>query len=318
MLQEFVTARPPLRLVPRAVEPVERDLSFDELRDRARRLADAGRLGEALADLDRAVELAKAAESPVLVDLAVCNRATVLLVMGRHREVMAPLREILVRSADVKNACLAAYHLSRAHELDKGFKKGLFYGQLARDKAIRLGSISRLAQSYNQIGNCLLADSYFERAAEEYEMALALLPDEPSARRAMLLANLGYSRMMLEDVRGGMELSFRALRWFRRLGARVYLVWPHLDLCYGYLELDRVSSARRHAEAAQALAVAAGDTAALKVALFLLGEVERAAGDGERAFEYFHQLQRRFYPEAPQTAALMGAVSMRRVVNLRA
>lgn len=292
--------------------------SFEALRDRARRLADAGRLGEALADLDRALELAREAKSPELVDLAVCNRATVLLVMGRGREVMAPLREILVRSADVKNACLAAYHLSRAHELDKGFKKGLFYAQIARDRALQLGSVRLLASSYNQSGNCLLADSYFDRAAEEYEMALALLGEEPTVRQAAILTNLGYCRMMQDDLRGGMTLSFRAQRWFRRLGARAYFVWPHLDLCYAYLELDRVASARRHAERAHALAAATGDTAALKAALFLSGEVERAAGDGERAFGYFHQLQRRFYPGAPQTAELMVAVSMRRVVNLRA
>ena len=290
--------------------------SFEQLRDESRKALEAGRLTEALELCDRALERAKEREDENLVDLAVCNRGTVLVWLGRQQEVMSPLRQILVRNRDARTCALAAYVLSRAHEVNKEPKKGLFYGRIARDRAIAVGWL--VAESHNQIGNGLMNDSRFDQAAAEYRQALELLSEEPSVQRALVTVNLGYCLMMLGDVRAGARLSFQSLRWFRRLGARLYETWPHLDLCYAYLELGRIDRAREHGRLALAISEETGEPGRIKTALFLLGETERSAGDLEAAWEHFSRLQQSFYPAAPEAAEWMLAVGMRKVVNLRA
>lgn len=292
--------------------------SFEQLRDRGREAMEAGRLEESLRLFERAEEVARHEGEQVLIDLAFCNRSAVLINLGRQDEVAAPLRDILMRNRDAGNCFIAAYNLSRAHSRDKAYKKALFYARIARDRALALDRSDWLCSSHNQIANGLMDESYFEEAAVEYRRALALEPDESSLRHASLVGNLGYCLMMTGDFDRGLRCTIRAKRRFRALGAELYLVYSHLDLCYAHLELERWRDARRHALTAHRLAEASGDPDRIKSALFLLGETERAVGDVESAHQHFTQLQRRFYPESPQIADLMVAVEMRQVVNLRA
>ena len=290
--------------------------SYQQLRDEGQRAVEAGRLAEALELFGKSLERAHERDNEGQADLAVCNRSAVLVSLGRQQEVMSPLRQILVRNRDARTCALAAYNLSRAHEGNKEHKKGLFYGRIARDRALAIDWL--VAESHNQIGNCLMNDSRFKQAAAEYRRALELFSDEPSVMRALVLANLGYCLMMLGRIRSGARLSFEALRCFRRFGARVYEVWPHLDLCYAYLELGRFRRAREHGRQALAVARETGETGRTKTALYLLGDVERTAGDLDAAWEYFSELQESFYPESPEVTELMLAVGMRKVVHLRA
>ncbi|MEM7584811.1 MAG: hypothetical protein AAF560_15575 [Acidobacteriota bacterium] len=292
--------------------------SFEELRDAAMVAIEEGRLTDALGLCERALAQARERGAQDLVDLAVCNRSAVLITLGREREVMPELRQILLRSSDSKMCSVAAYDLSRAHERIKEYKKGLFYARIARDRALPTGREDLLVGSYNQIGNCLMSDSFFAAAAEEYQHAMELLPAERSVARGLVMANLGYCEMMQERVREGMSLSFQALRWFRSLGTRVYEAWPHLDLCYAYLELGRPMRAWRHGRRALLIAEAMGEAECVKNALFLLGETERTAGDLEAAHGYFSRLQTEFYADAPQVVELMVQLGLRKVVNLRA
>lgn len=292
--------------------------TFEQLRDRGREAMEAGRLDESLRLFERAEEVARHEGEQVLIDLAFCNRSAVLINLGRQDEVVAPLRDILMRNRDAENCFIAAYNLSRAHARDKAYKKALFYARIARDRALALERSDWLCSSHNQIANGLMDESYFEEAAVEYRRALALEPDEGSLLHTSLITNLGYCQMMTGDFAEGMRHSVRALRRFRTLGADLYRIWPHLDLCYAHLELGRWRDARRHAQAAHRLAETSSDPERIKSALFLLGETERAAGDAATAHQYFTQLQRRFYPDSPQIVDLMVAVEMRQVVNLRA
>ncbi len=289
--------------------------SYEQLRDEGRHAIEAGHLAEALEIFEQALERAHEREDENLADLAVCNRSAALIWLGRQQEVMSPLRQILVRNRNARTCALAAYNLSRAHELNKEHKKGLFYGRIARDRAIAIGWL--VAESQNQIGNCLMHDSHFKQAAAEYRQALDLLSEEPTVLRALVAVNLGYCLMMQGDIRAGARLSFQSLRCFRRFGARLYEIWPHLDLCYAYLELGRIRRAREHGRLALAIAEENGETGRIKTALFLLGETERCAGDLEAAWEPLSRLQQDFYPESPQVVELMLAVGMRQVVNLR-
>ncbi len=295
--------------------PSTRRRSYEQLRSEGERAMDAGRLAEALELFELALERAREREDENLVDLAVCNRSAALIWLGRQQEVFSPLRQILVRNRDARTCALAAYNLSRAHEENKEHKKGLFYGRIARDRALAIDWL--LAESQNQIGNCLMHDSRFEQAAAEYRRALELLDDEPDGMRALVTVNLGYCLMMLGKIRAGVGLSFRSLRWFRRLGLRIYEIWPHLDLCYAYLEFGNYRRARQHGLQALAIAEETGETGRIKTALFLLGETERSAGNLDAAWDHFSRLQGSFYPESPQVTELMLAVGMRKVVNLR-
>jgi tetratricopeptide (TPR) repeat protein len=292
--------------------------TFEELRDRSRRAVEAGRLEEALGLLDDALEVARREGTEELVDLALCNRGSVLILLGRHGEVFRELREILVRNRCAENCFLAAYNLSRAHVRDKEYKKALFYARIARDRAEALGRDDWRSASYTLVANCLMDESFFEEAAAEYRKALALLPDEPSLTAGTALANLGYCSMMLGQLREGFRLSFRTLRWFRRLRAPFYEVWPRFDLCYAYIEIGRYDRALRHGKRALELAEASGDPGLLKIALYLRGELERAAGNHDAAYDHFLHLQRRFYQDSPELVPLMVAVDMRQMVNLRA
>ena len=56
----------------------------------------------------------------------------------------------------------------------------------------------------------------------------------------------------------------------------------------------------------------------IKLALFLMGSVEKAGGDVQAAYNYFERLQREFYPEVPNLPEMMLVVDARKVVNLRA
>jgi tetratricopeptide (TPR) repeat protein len=297
-------------------KPSER--SFEELRDLGGRAADSGNLSGALGYLDEALELARSASDQRLVDLAICNRSAVLISLGRNQEPKADLRQILVSGTFPENSFLAAYQLSRAHARDKAFKKGLFYAQVARDRALGLGSDKWMIHSYNQLANCLLDESRFEEAMQEYRRALRLESAEPSIMRAVLLVNLGYCWMMQGRLEEGLPLTFQALRWFRRFGTRAYEIWAHLDLCYAYLELDRCRRAREHGCRALALAQETGDAQCLKNALYLLGETERTDSNLESAYDYFSRLQQQFYPDNPQLVEWMLLVETRQLVNLRA
>lgn len=299
-------------------DPHEPRRSFEELRDEGMRAMEQGRLEEALELCDSALAAARERGDQVLVDLAICNRSATLIALGREKEVMSELRQILVRSCEPRTCSIAAYDLSRAHELTKEYKKGLFYGRIARDRALAASRDDLLVGSYNLIGNCLMSDSFFAEAAEEYHKALELLPEERSVPRALVMVNLAYCLMMQDRIREGMRLSFQALRWFRSLGTRLYEAWPHLDLCYAYLDLGRLARARQHGGLALAVAEETGEAECLKNALFLLGETERSEGDLEAAHGFFCRLQQGFYPESPQVVDLMVQVGLRQVVNLRA
>lgn len=291
--------------------------TFEQLRDRGRDALDAGRLDEALELLDRASEIAHQRDDEHLIDLAYANRSSVLINLGRQNEVMTRLRAILMRNRNAENCFLAAYNLSRAHVRNKAYKKGLFYARIARDRAESLDRTDWMCSSHNQIGNCLMDESYFEEAAGEYRLALDLEADPKSLLHASLITNLGYCHMMLGDLEKGFQCAFQSLRRLRRLGAELYLVWPHLDLCYAYLESGRYRRAYQHGYQALTLAERIGDPDRIKTALFLLGETEREAGDTQGAVETFSHLQTRFYPEAPEIVSLMAAIEMRQVVNLR-
>src|SRR5690606_38015782 len=124
-----------------------------------------GDLQGARAAFEESVRHARALGDADLADRALCNSAAVAISLGEAEAHVASLRGVLMRSACNQNLFLASYNISRAYELAKQPKKGLFYARLACERARLLERPERLAAALNQMANNLLADSAFGDAA---------------------------------------------------------------------------------------------------------------------------------------------------------
>jgi tetratricopeptide (TPR) repeat protein len=294
------------------------ETAFEELRNRGQQAIDAGQLEEAVGILQEAVDLAAEHGDTRLIDLTVCNRAAALVELGRGESELPRLREILVRNNDPVNCRIAAYTIARHYEVTKNYKKALFYARITLDRSALLDRRDWLASSHNLIGNTLLAESYLEPACAEYEKALELIPAEPTPALAKILINIGYCRILERRHAEGYRLLYRSLRMLRSFGARKYEVLARLDLCFAHLETQHYRLARRQGLLALGLAESIGDSASVKNALYLLGEVANLDGDIGTARRHFERLQRDFFPEAGYLPEFLLAVDIRKLVNLHA
>lgn len=319
------------------------DALYQQLVLLGNRAAQEGRLDEARLQFERALEQAAAAGEDEKKDRAFCNLAAIEIELRTPFDRLIPrLRDILVRNGGAENCRLASYHLARIYEIRKEYRKALFYARIASTRAEQLNRRDWMASSRNQIGNALLAESRFDEATPVFEEALDILTElqaqkaPPSSRdrtappqapylpsgtddmlRALILDNLGYCWMIQGRLRSGFGAAFAALRLLRRHGARWWEAAPHLTLCFGYLEMERLRPAIRHGLRALALAEEVGDEEALKNGYFLLGEIYNSAGDSETAYRYFAKLQRRFYPDQEYIPDFLLAVDVRQLVNLK-
>ncbi len=290
---------------------------FEDLNELGRQAIDAGRIEDALSFYQQASAIAHGLGDRRLQDLALCNLSAAAIALGCGDDEVPRLREILLRGDDPANCRLAAYNIARFHEDKKDFKKSLFYARIARDRSELLDRVDWIASSHNQIGNALLAQSLIEDACAHYETALSL-SREPGIRRALMLDNLGYCRVLQNRLAESYPLFYESLAMLRRIGAERYQLCPRLDLCFAHLEAGRLQHAERHGRKALALAEAIGDHDAIKNALYLLGETANLEGDDERAREHFSRLQRSYFPDQPYLPSFLMAIDVRKLINLKA
>jgi len=304
-----------------ALDEVPFDERFEALLERGRVHLEAERYEDALRCYEEAEEAAGRLGERRAEERAFVSRCAVLIATerGLAAELFQRLRQILMASDDAVNCRLAAYNIARAYEFAKEHRKGLFYARIALDRSRLLESSDWLASSHNQIGNFLLAESRFDAAREEYERALALLPEETaSIRRAKIYDNLGYALVVVGRFHEGLALLYRSLRMVRSLGARRELIFPHLDLCFALLEVGRYRHALRHGAIALALAEEADEEDSIKHALFLLGEAAQQGHDPALARRSFERLQERYFPEASYLPEVLLTVDVRKLINLKA
>ncbi|MEL7060833.1 MAG: hypothetical protein AAGN46_12495 [Acidobacteriota bacterium] len=297
---------------------------FERLRAECRAEVEAGRLEEALARAEEAVEIAERLGDGARAELARCNRGAVAIALGCFDDV-ADLRAILMRNREASTSFAAAYNLAHAYELRREFKKSLFYARIARDRAECSGDREFLAKSWNQIGLGLTGDSWFEEGLKACDRALELLDRsgadaELCTVSALARVNRAYCLVVLGERDEAFRDLFRCLRWYRRRGVHIGEVHPHLILCYAYLELGRLCRAWRHGCRALRLAEATGERQAQRHAHFLLAEIEKTAGDYDAAQRHLDRLweltpDTAGRPTAPPAAAVVG---LAQVVNLRA
>lgn len=301
---------------------------FETLRDRAREFVAKGSYQEAAVAYQQAVDVATTAGETDLADEALCGWGAAETELGNGAEVMPELRRILLGSQIDHNCCLAAYTLARAHELEGQIKKALFYARLFRDRAEYVERTGLRGLAQNLLGNLLAAEGREDEAATCYRRALRLSEEAAPTWLAVTEVNLGYcllarlapspSGLHRARLREGLRLAYRSLRTFRREGAAPLLVWPHLDLCFAYLQMERPRPAKRHGLRALELAERFHGQDVVKNCLYLLGQTAVLEGDPEAARQFFRSLEQRFYPGQTGLAEVLMAVDLRQVVNLRA
>jgi tetratricopeptide (TPR) repeat protein len=292
--------------------------TFEELRDLGEEAVQAGRLEEAEAFFDQALNLVQEHGESWQIDLGICNRAAARIWLGRGESELSRLREILLRNANPHNCRLAAYNVARHYELTKNFKKSLFYARIALERSETLGRRDWMASAQNTIGNVLLAESFVDEACQRYETALELMPEDHSVWRAGILDNLGYCRVLQRRYAEGYRLLYQSLRILRRYGSERYLVPPLLDLSFAHIETGRYEHAQRHAASALRIAETTEQTDAVKNALYLLGEAANLSGNSQAAQGHFTELQRGFFPAASYLPSFLMSVDIRKMINLHA
>lgn len=300
--------------------PSDSHPAYEALKQEIFALITRGELDRALSLSQEAVTLARTTGEAVLVDNALCNRAALLLARGQGQEEVPELRRILMRSASPAVRFLAAYSLCQFHDQQEEMDKCRFYSQTALHWAQLDGNPTFLARAYNRLANIDLAESYFESALDGYDRAIELSGEEPSLEGAKILSNVGYCQAVLGRLDDAFRSLTRSLRTMRRADAESWLHLPMLGLSYTYLEMGRHERAVRYARRALMSAEAAGpyQLNQIKNALYLLGEAEKLCGRDQEAYECFHHLQSRFYPDQPMVVDVLMATDIRKLINLMA
>lgn len=298
----------------------ERQQAYDRCRDQGVECTRLGRLDVAREWFAQAVTFAEGLDETVR-DRAFCNVVALEIELQESVSQFIPrLRAILTKDGDLENCRLSAYHLARAYDLRKEYKKALFYSRVAIERSERTGFQHWLASSHNQMGNILIAESRFAEGKKHLETALALVNEGAgdSILRALIQGNLGYCHLVEGDREAGFRELFAGFRSIRRDGAEAWESLFHMSLCFGYLEIERLGRAHQHGIRALELAQKHGDATTAKNCLFLLGEVASVGGDMTTAHGYFSALQERYYPQHEFLPDFLLAVDVRGLVNLKA
>ena len=282
------------------------------------RFAKAGRLERAARAFTRAEALGTEHGDAAFADRARVFRIAVEMELGATAGQAAILQQVLLRSHDPETCFYAAYNTARCYDLERSYRKATFYARQALRWAAASGRDDSAAMAHNLLGNLNLIECQFEEARDRYELALGLMPSQPSIERGLVLDNLGYCRLVLGELAAGFSLLYASLRMLSRLRAIDLRPRPRLSLAFGYLEIGRFEHAARHARAALEEARQAHDETSVKNALYLLGQTYNLEGDEATARSYFCELQRSFYPENGAIPDFLLAIDVRRIIHLKA
>jgi tetratricopeptide (TPR) repeat protein len=302
-----------------ATNPAPLQQRYTELREQAEAYASRGQFRLALGVLTEALEIAEALGSPETRDRAIVNRARLAIELSPgDKEPVQELGRVLLRARDPETGFRAALHLARVHHLRKDSQKAMFYGRKACERAEQTSCREFIARAKNELGLSLLASSYFVESVEEFEAALAVLDPSPSLDRAIVLDNLGYACVVQDRFEVGFPCLFEALRTVRGGRSKWLEMNVRISLSFAFLELSKTRHALRHGRLALAIADQTDDAAAVKSALFLLGEASKQSGDEFAARRCFSRLQEAFYPDSPYLADMLMFIDARTLINLKA
>ena len=284
------------------------EMRAEALRQEAMARVRSEHYDEALALYDEALTITRDEEARELITI---NKADALIALERSGAEVQQLPAILMRRRNLHHTFLAAYALMYKHRLQNEPKRGIFYGQVALDAAVEANNTLWKLGALNELAIIYETDSQFAKAIECLEEALTLvdgLNDQFS--HAALVQNLGYNKLLVGETAEGIRLLLSILDKVQGAGT---LADAHLDLCYGYLDLEEYEKARYFGEIALELA---SETRQIRNAHYLLGEVAMKSGDIETADHHFEELAR-FYPQFRNLKSLLFAIDLRGMVNFR-
>jgi tetratricopeptide (TPR) repeat protein len=285
----------------------------EELRQRALLCVRKNELEAALELYDEALAVAGDEE---LRELIVINKADVLIAMEQTTGEVQKLPAIVMRRRNPHHTFLAAYALTYKHRLQNDVKRGIFYAQIALDTALEANEPLWELGAYNELGGLYEIDGDFEKAMSSFSRALDLVghvadAGEQKLSRGAALQNLGASTMLNGAVPEGLELIHTALPLIVSPSS---LAEAYIDLCYGYIEMDKLEDARKWGEMGLDLA---SENRQVRNAHYLLGEAAYKSGNLEVAEFHFGKLAK-FYPNFRHLKHLLMAVDLRSMVNLKA
>jgi tetratricopeptide (TPR) repeat protein len=290
----------------------EKLMTAEELRQQALACIRANEIESALPLLDRALALT---EDEELRELITINKAGALIALEQNGPEVQKLPQIIMRRRNLRHLYLAAYNLQGKYEIERDFKRALLYAKIALDAAAEAGEIGWRTQVLIALGNLNVFDSRIPEAIARYEEVLGLLEPLPehAFRRGAALQNLGYCRLLENEIESGIASIHEAIILLTEAGASGYLAESYIDLCYGYLEAGDLDQARSFGQRGLE---EAKDVRQIRNAHYLLGEVEYKSGNSSAADEHFEHLAK-FYPDFPHLKDLLLAIDLRGMVNLK-
>jgi tetratricopeptide (TPR) repeat protein len=269
-----------------------------------------GRFDEAIETYDAALAVA---ETDDVRELIAIGKAEALMAAEREGAEINALPEIVIRRRSPRHVYMAAALLMRRFsETDR--RRALFYGEIARQATIELGDAFAQATVLNSLGIVLTIESRFGTAIETYDEALAALArvegrmDEVTRARRLVVGGLGGAKVLAGEHTEGIHLLLGILP---ELTNDYYRAEALLDVCYGYLELERLEEAEYMGLEALDLAMESRQT---RNANHLLGEIMVRSKRFEEADRYFSVVAG-FYPQYPNVKELLLAVDLSSVVN---
>ena len=284
----------------------------EELRQAALAKVRSGALEEALGLYDAARAVATDEDTRELLTI---NKADALIALERTGPEVQALPAILMRRRNPRNSFLAAYALLYKHRSSGEIKRAMFYGQIAHEIAVETSQPFWKIATLNELGVAYEIDSVFERAIECFEEAIATIaeldnPTEHELSYGLALENLGAAKLQIGRTAEGVDDILRSMP---SLQSPVAIAEAHIDLCYGYLDLQQFDEARRHGESGLELAQ---DERQTRNAHYLLGEACYKSDDIETAEWHFDELAR-FYPQFRNLKSLLFAIDFRSMLNLK-
>jgi tetratricopeptide (TPR) repeat protein len=284
----------------------------EQLRLEALGLVRADKLEEALELFDQALALATDEEARELITI---NKADTLIAVERSGPEVQALPKIVMRRRNLRHVYLAAYALQFKFRQEGQLERATFYGQLALRTADEANEPSWKRIVLIDLGNVYEMDSRIPEAIDCFQAALAI-EDESKDNRdreisfAYALENLGYCKLLQDELEEGIALIHRALESIADPHATAE---AYLDLCYGYLGLEELERASEYG--ARALEIAS-EVRQIRNLHYLLGEIAYKQGDTELAEVHFEELGK-FYPDFRHLKDVLFAIDLRAMVNLK-
>lgn len=273
-----------------------------------------GEIDSAIAAYDRAADVAVTDETREMITI---RKAEALIAGEREGAEVAALPGIVMRRRSPRHVYLAAGTLMRRFVEVDDRRKAIFYGEIARAAANELGEPMSRASILNHLAITLIADSRFAQAIEVIEdglVACAEMHDDVEQMRllrASLLANLGYARILTNKPRAGVEILEEVLP---ELDDQYLVAEAYLDLCFGYVELERYDVAELYGRRGLELAVIGRQ---VRNGNHLLGEICLRTERYDESDKHF-EVVASFYPDFKNVKQLLVAVDLCSVVNWKA